>query len=172
MTATLFSSDVLRRLSRSVMLSGFLFLTLTATDCGGDDGDGNGGTGPSADCIDELNFAGLPFDEDDVEAIGTNDSESGSITENDVEDAGYYADIYVIGADENGELTITGNPSGFDLLLLLFDEDFEILGGADSEDPDATEELVADVDDGACYYIIVTTYEEGETGSYTLATDL
>ena len=171
MTTTLFSSELLTRLRRSMLVSGVLFLSTFAGMCGDDDDD-DGGTGPSADCIDEIDFAGLPFDESDVEVLGTDDSDSGSLSESDPDEDGYFADIYVIGAGESGELTITGNPSGFDLVLLLFDENFELINGADSEDPDATEELVSDVDDGACYMAVITSFEAGETGSYSVSTEL
>jgi hypothetical protein len=171
MSTTFFSSDVLTRLRRSVLVAGVLFLSSFAGMCGDDDDD-DGGTGPSADCIDEINYTGLPFDEGDVESLGTDDSDSGSLSENDVDDDGYFADIYVIGADSNGDLTITANPSGFDLVLLMFDENFELINGADADDPDATEELTQPVDDNACYIAVVTSYEQGETGSYSISTEI
>jgi hypothetical protein len=169
MTASLFSSELLARLRRSMLVSGVLFLSTFAGMCGDDDDDDDGGTGPSADCIDDFDFDGLPFSENDVETIGVGGNESGSITENDVEDGGYFADIYILGVDDE-EVTITANPSGFDLVLLLFDENFdEPINGADSEDPDATEELTDDLD--GCYVIVVTSYDAGETGSYSLSVD-
>ena len=170
MTTSLFSSELVTRLRRSLLLSGVMFVSFFAGICGDDDDDG--GTGPSADCIDEIDYTGMPFDDNDVESLGTDDSESGSLSESDPDEDGYFADIYVIGADETGELTITGNPSGFDLVLLLFDENFELINGADSEDPDATEELVSDVDDGACYMAVITSFSEGETGSYSVSTSI
>lgn len=173
MTTSMFSSDLVRRLRRSVLLSGVLFLSLTAAICGDDDDDDDG-TGPSADCIDAFSslLAENDVDEDDVQGIEVGGSESGSLSSSDVQDSeGYYADIYVVEVDNAGQVDVTLNPSGFDAVLIAFDESMTApIFSDDPDDPDATEQISADVEEG-CYLIVVTSYEPNETGSYTLSID-
>jgi len=173
MTTMLFSSELLRRLRRSVLLSGVLFLSLTAAICGDDDDDDDG-TGPSAACLDEFEdlLAEVDFDEDDVESIDVGDSDSGSLSENDVQDpeSDRFVDAYILELDDDNELQISLNPSGFDAVLLLWFEGQEDPTVADSEDPNATETLEGEADAG-CYLIGVTSFEAEETGSYTLSVD-
>ena len=172
MTTSFVSSDLLQRLRRSVLLSGVLFLSLTAGICGDDDDD-DGGTGPSADCIDEfiaiLEANGA--DEDDVESISLNGSESGSLSNGDIEDdEGFLADAYVLELNQDTDIEISLNPSGFDAVLILFGEGSTSPDVADSEDPEATEEIAGSAAEG-CYLIVVTSFEAEETGSYSLSVD-
>lgn len=169
MTASLSSAFPWARLRRSVGVTAAVFFAFAAAACGDDDDDG--GTGPSADCLDEIDFSHTPFDADDVTVINVGGSRNASLSTSDLEDEGYYIDVYVIGVDNSGELTITANPSGFDLVMLLADENFEFLEIADDpEDPDATEQMTVSVSAG-CYVLAVTSYEQGETGSYTLSVE-
>ena len=174
MTTSLFSSELLKRLRRSMLVTSVLFVGLTAAACGGDDDDDDDGTGPSADCLDEFSalLAANDFDEDDVDGIELGDSQSGSLSTSDPEDEfGYFSDVYALDLEESGDISITLNPSGFDAVLLLFAEgDTEPTISDDDEDPDATEELAGGADAG-CYLIVVTSFEAEETGSYTLAID-
>ena len=173
MTSSLFSSDLLRRLRRSLLLSGVMFISFFAGICGDDDDDDDG-TGPSADCIDEIDFTGAPpgVDENDAEAISVGDSESGSLTTSDPEDEdGFFFDFFALGTESDGEVTIDLNPSGFDAVLVLFDSDLNLVDVSDDpEDPDATESITTDLDEG-CYVIFITSFDAGETGSYTLSVD-
>lgn len=171
MSNTLFSSDLLARLRRSVLVSGVLFLSSFAGMCGDDDDDDDGGTGPSADCIDEIDLDVFGIDEDDVEAIGVNGNESGSLSTSDPSDDGYYFDTYALGVESDSELEITLNPSDFDAVLLIFSADGELLGGSDDEeDPEATEVVSGEFEEG-CYVIGVSSFETEETGSYSLSVD-
>ena len=170
MTSSFLSSDLTTRLRRSVLVGGVLFLSLTAANCGDDEDDDDGGTGPSADCLEELNFAGAPFGEDDAESIEVNDSESGSLSTSDPEDEeGYFYDVYTFGTESERDVSITLDPSGFDAMLVLTYPDLELIDIADQEG-EVTETLVASVDEG-CYVIIVTSFEVSETGSYTLSVE-
>jgi hypothetical protein len=64
-----------RRAARTAAL---VALAVTAAACSDD------GTGPSEECIDELDLAGTGFRRSDVEPIRRGDSESGSISTSDV----------------------------------------------------------------------------------------
>ena len=175
MTSTLFSSDLLARLRRSLLVSGVLFLSTFAGMCDDDDDDDDG-TGPSADCIDELDFSEAPFDESDVEPISVGDNESGSITTSDVEvdfeELGiFYYDFYVVAAESN-ELNVEVDPSGdLDSDVILLTETFGELEYANDGGPGVSETLSSDVIEGACYVIGVSTSEAEATGSYTLSVD-
>jgi len=168
-------SDLLSRLRRAFAVSGVLALALVAAACpGDDDDDDDDGTGPSADCIDEIDFTDAPpgVDEDDVEPIDVGDSESGSLSTSDPEvDEGNFIDIYSLAVENGGEVTIELDPTGFDAVLLLFTPDVDdAIAGADAGFEGDPEEIVEDLDEG-CYVIVVTSFEPGETGSYTLSVD-
>ena len=171
MSARLFSSDLLERLRRSLAVSAVVFLAFGAAACSDDDDD-DGGTGPSADCIDEIDFSETIFDDSDAEAIGENDSESGSLSTSDVEDqAGFFYDIYVVSIESNSDVTVTLDPSGFDAELYIFNSDFtEEVGFADDGGVGDPEEVTGAADEG-CYVIMVTSFDPEETGSYTLEVD-
>ena len=175
MTSTLFSSELLTRLRRSLLVSGVLFLSTFAGMCDDDDDDDDG-TGPSADCIDELDFTEAPLGENDVEVISVGDSESGSITTSDVEvdfgDAGiFFYDFYVVAAESN-ELDIEVDPSGtLDSDVILLTDSFGEIEYANDGGQGANETISADVLDGECYVIGVSTSEPEATGSYTLSVD-
>ena len=171
MSTTFFSSDLLARLRRSALVSGVVFLSLAAGACSGDDDDDDGGTGPSADCIDEIDFDAFGIEESDVETIGVDGSESGSLSTSDPDDEGYYFDVYALGVESDTDVEVTLNPSGFDAVLLVFSTDGELIGVSDDEeDPDATESVSGEFEEG-CYVIGVTSFEAEETGSYTLSVD-
>lgn len=174
MTSSVASGDFLVRLRRSLGVTAVLFLTLSAAMCEDDDDDENGINGPTADCLDEIdwNDAPIDIDEDDVQGITVGGSRSGSLTNNDIEDEdGYFYDIYVLAVDDDGEITINANPSGFDLILILIDDNATTIAVSDNlEDASATEEIEIDVAEG-CYAIVISSYEEGETGSYTVEVD-
>ena len=169
MTSPLFSSELLARLRRPVLLGGVVFLSIAAAGCGDDDDD-DGGTGPSADCIEEavafLEFFGA--DEDDAEPIGVGDDESGSLSSNDVEFQGFFTDFWVIGTESDGDLNIEVDPSGFDADIGLFTADGDFVAGADEGFEGDPEEISESVDEG-CYVLGVSSFEEGETGSYTIS---
>jgi hypothetical protein len=176
MQASPLSFDFLARLRRSLAACGVLFLAFTAAACGGDDDDDDDISGPAADCIDELDFGDLFFDEGDVEEISANGSESGTISTSDPElefgNDTYYYDIYVVALESTSDVTVTVDPSGD------FDADFEILdinsgqseyvdegGAGDTEEVDFLE-----IPEG-CYLIFVSSPEAEGTGSYTLRLD-
>lgn len=172
MKATILSADLLHRLRRPVAVSTALFMVSFAGLCGDDDDDG--GTGPSADCIDEIDFAELFFGEDDVQTINVGQTRNGSITTSDVEaDFGgfiYYYDIYVFHVSNSGSHTVEVNPSGdFDAdLVLATASGNEIAYEDDLEDPGATETITSNLQSG-CYLIGVSSPIEEMTGSYSLS---
>ena len=173
MSATMFSSTLLRRLGRTVLLGGVVFLPLAAC---GDDNDGDDISGPTADCIDDIDFNDWFFDEGDVDGLSLGNDRSGSISTSDVElefeEGIFFYDVYVFGLDSQSDVTITVNPSGD------FDPTFEImdLESGESEYVDnggagVTEEIsYEDVPEG-CYILFVSSFEPEETGSYTVEVD-
>jgi len=173
MSVTLFSSTLLRRLGRTALLGGAVLLPLAAC---GDDDDGDDISGPTADCIEDIDFDEWFFEENDLEALSLGDSESASISESDVElefeDGIRFYDVYVFSLEESTDVTITVDPSG------TFDPTFEILdlqsGESDFIDAggsgDTEEESYNEVPEG-CYILFVAGYDVEETGSYTVEID-
>ena len=168
MTTTIFSSELLRRLRTPAAL-GLVFVAAACSDS-------NGGSvsGPSRDCVESLDLAGLPFDEDDVRAIDVGDSRSGSISTSDVEidydDLGlFYNDIYAFNSENGGLITIEADPaSGFDVTIDIYNASIDRLDYQDEEGAGGTEESTGEADEDACYMVIVSGHDPEETGSYTL----
>ena len=171
MSMNLFSSTLLRRLGRTVLLSGVAFLPLAAC---GDDDDGDDISGPLADCIDDIDFNDWFFDEGDLETLSLGDQESGSITTSDVEldvtgEGTFYYDVYAFALEEDSDLRITVNPEN-DL-----DINFEAWSLADMEgdfndagaEGDTEQVEYTGVAEG-CYLLFVSTYEPEATGSYSV----
>ena len=166
MSTALYSSGILRRLRGPAVL-GLSVVSLAACT----DSNGNDISGPSRDCIEALNLGDVPSDEDDVESISLNGSESGSLSNGDIEDdEGFFADAYILELNADTDIEISLNPSGFDAVLIIFGEDNPEPDIADSEDPEATEEIAGSAAEG-CYLIVVTSFEAEETGSYSLSVD-
>lgn len=168
MALSLLPPDFLFRLRRSLTVSAVLVLTLTAGIC--DDDDDDDGLGPSVDCIDEFDFTDAPFDEDDVRAIAVGDSESGSLTSSDVLEEGYYFDIWAFAVESNGTVTITVDPTGFDADMALVTSAGSLVEYVDDYFEGEAEEIVRSLNEG-CFALVVSSYEPGETGSYTLSID-
>ena len=171
MTTTIFSSELLRRLRAPAAL-GLVVFTAACSDS-----DGNSVSGPSRDCVEELDLAGLPFDDDDVRAIDVGDSRSGSISTSDVEieyeDIGlFYNDIYTFNSEDGGLIDIEVDPaSGFDASLEIYDANIVRLDYQDEEGAGGTEESTGEADEDTCYMVIVSSHDPEETGSYTLRID-
>ena len=79
-------------------------------------------------------------------------------------------DAYILELNADTDIEISLNPSGFDAVLIIFGEDNPEPDIADSEDPEATEEIAGSAAEG-CYLIVVTSFEAEETGSYSLSVD-
>lgn len=164
------SSDLIDRLRRSVLVGGVLSLALFAGACSDDDDDG--GTGPSADCIDEIDFSETIFERGDAEPIAQGGSrESGSLSTSDVEDeAGFFYDVWVADIDA-GEVSVEVDPSGFDAYLIVLDADMVIQAEVDQGGVGDAEQVTESDADAGCYVLLVTSFDPEETGSYTLEID-
>lgn len=171
MSNTQFSSDLLDRLRRSVLLGVVLFVSIGAAACGDDDDDGI--SGPVADCIDDIDFNDWFFDENDLEALRDGDQESGSLSTSDVEldvegDIFYY-DVYAFSLEQDSDLRVTVNPSNdlnvnFEAWSLTdMEGDFNDAGGAGD-----TETVEYEAVPEGCYLLFVSSFEPEETGSYTV----
>ena len=163
------TSEFLNRLRRSVLLSGVLFLSLTAAICGDDDDDDDGGTGPSTDCIDEIDFEANGIDPDDGEAIAFGSSDGGSLSTSDYQfDDGTFYDVWVFHLDEDEVVRIDMESSQVDAYLLLFDENLNPIAQDDDSGAETNAQIVAELDDG-CYVVAANSFDAEETGSYTLS---
>ena len=175
MSNTLFSSDLLARLRRSVLLGTVALFAFTAAACGGDDDDDDI-SGPLADCIDDIDFDDWFFEENDLETLSLGDSESGSISTSDVElefnDGIRFYDVYAFSVESESDLRITVDPSGdfdptFEVYDLATDEsDFNDNGGSGD-----TEEVDYEGVPEGCYLLFVSGFDVEETGSYSVEVD-
>jgi len=177
MSDTLFSTDLLSRLRRSVLLGGVVLFSMAATACSDDDDDGDDISGPVADCIDEIDFDDFWFDENDIEALELGDSESGRISTSDpsleFEGGTAYYDIWVFALESQSDIRVTVNPSDD------FDPDFQpysittgLEGDYENNAGPGENEIVEyiNVPEG-CYMIWSSAADFEGTGSYTIEVD-
>ena len=172
MSNSLFSSRLLRRLGRSVLLGGVVFLPLAAC---GDDDDGDDISGPLADCIDDIDFNDWFFDENDLERLSLGDEESASLTTSDIEvefndvEGVFYYDVYAFVLESDSDLRVTVDPSG-DLDVTY--EAWSLADGEgdfnDNEGPGDTELVEYEAVPEGCYLLFVSGANPEETGSYTV----
>ena len=171
MSTTLFSSDLLSRLRRTVLTASVLLFSFTAAACGDDDDDDI--SGPTADCVDDINFSEWFFDESDIETLRLGSSESGSLTTSDVElefDNGlYFYDVYVFAVTSESDLRITVDPSNsLDVTFEAYSFQDDEYHYVDLEAAGVTEEFEYEAIAEGCYLLFVSSYDPEETGSYSV----
>ena len=172
MKTTFLSSDFLAGLRRPFAVCGLIALSALAGCSGDDDDDDDDGLGPSADCIESSSdvWAELGVDEDEVEAIAVGGNESGALSTSDTEFNGFYYDWWVFAVQDDGDVTIEVDPSGFDAYVYLYDGDGNYITEVDEGFEGDVEEIVEDLEEG-CYIIEVTSFDAEETGSYSVSVD-
>ena len=171
MSTTLFSSDLLSRLRRTVLTAGILVFSVTAAACGDDDNDDI--SGPTADCIDDINFSEWFFEEGDLETLRLGSRESGSLTTTDVEldfeNGVYYYDVFVFAMTSESDLRITVDPaSTLDVTFEAYSFNDDEYDYVDLEAAGGTEEMEYEAIAEGCYLLFVSSYDPEETGSYTV----
>lgn len=163
---------------RFILSSGFSMRRLVASlsavavacvhaACG--DADPSGPT-PSESCIAGLELAGAGFaslQRDDLAAIDFGAAGSGLLATSDVEDDGYFYDIWVFDLAQDDGVRIDLESGEFDPVLILLDADWQLVVVDDDSGADKNS-LVTTPLPGGCHVVLVTSFEPGETGSYTL----
>ncbi|HYE97182.1 MAG TPA: PPC domain-containing protein [Rubricoccaceae bacterium] len=110
----------------------------------------------------------------DVEAIRLNGDESGSLSTSDCENPAdqSFIDYYGFRLTESTEVDIRLSSDEFDTYLFLYDEDGNVIEFHDDIDfPDNTNSRITRTLEAGVYAIGANSFDEGETGSYTLELD-
>ncbi len=97
---------------------------------------------------------------------------SGSLeSTDDVQDSGAYSDTYVFDASRGDEAIIDLRSESFDSMLMLISPSGAVITNDDYEGDTSRSLITETLDETGIYAVIVTSFYEQETGSYTLGID-
>lgn len=102
--------------------------------------------------------------------IKIGESRSGSLSAGDDVDSEYnaYLDKWAFRVSDEQEIVIAMNSMDFDTYLRLLDEDNEVVAFDDDSGDDFNSRIV-EVLPAGCYVIEATSFDAGETGSYSIS---